>query len=86
MPQFIPTNGSLHTSKSYGCLNGCSAHTYTLADRHTHTHGVRTNTNKHTKSRAKGKGISCLFRLGKSPAFFPAMRQTIRCKWNLHEV
>lgn len=37
---------------------------------HRQTHKARTNTNKHTKSRAKGKGISCLFRLGKSPAFF----------------
>lgn len=50
------------------------------------THKARTNQNKHTKSHAKGEGISCLFRLGKSPVFFPAMRQTIRCKWNLHEV
>lgn len=38
LPQFIPTNGSLHTSKSYGCLNGCSAHMYTLVDGHTGTH------------------------------------------------
>lgn len=39
LPQFIPTNGSLHTSKSYGCLNGCTAHMYTLADTQgTHKH------------------------------------------------
>lgn len=38
LPQFIPTNGSLHTSKSYGCLNGCTAHMYTPADRYTGTH------------------------------------------------
>lgn len=36
LTQFIPTHGSLHTSKSYGCLNGSM---YTHADRHTrHTH------------------------------------------------
>lgn len=37
-PQFIPTNGSLHKSKSYSCLNGCTAHMYTLIDRHTARH------------------------------------------------
>lgn len=38
LPQFISTNGSLHTSKSYGCLNGCTAHMYTPEDRHTGMH------------------------------------------------
>lgn len=37
LPQFIPTNGSLHTSKSFGCLNGCTAHMCTTADAHTGT-------------------------------------------------
>lgn len=56
LPQFIPTNGSLHTSKSYGCLNGCSAHTYTLADRHTHTHTRRAHKHKQThKEPCQGK-------------------------------
>ncbi len=48
-PQFIPTNGSLHTSKNYGCLNGSTAHMYTHAGRHT-------NTNKHTKAVPREKG------------------------------
>lgn len=57
-------------------------------DAHTPGQTHKAHTNKHTKADAKGEGISCLFRLGKSPTFFffPAMRQTIRCKWNLHEV
>lgn len=57
LPQFILTNGSLHTSKSYGCLNGCTAHMYTPADRHTGTHKHKQNT-QITVPREKGSAAS----------------------------
>lgn len=57
LPQFIPTNGSLHTSKSHGCLNGCTAHVYTLVDRHTQARRTQTNTQR-AVPREKGSAAS----------------------------
>lgn len=58
LPQFIPTNGSLHTSKSYGCLNGWTAHMCTLTERHTrHAQTRQTNTQR-AMPREKGSAAS----------------------------
>lgn len=58
LQQFIPTNGSLHTSKSYGCLNECTAHMYTTKDRHTGKHKRKHTHTQSAMPREKGSAAS----------------------------
>lgn len=71
VPQFIPTNGLLHTSSSYGCLNGCAAQMHTHPDRHT-TH-TQTNTQR-PMPREKGSAASS--GLVNHPLFFVSSNET----------